>query len=42
MPAKEEKPTLPDIPLPNLTDTKFDALAQQHISPGQLNTTCTK
>ena len=35
--VKEEKPTLPDIPLPSVADTKFDSLTpnlHHHISPG--------
>jgi hypothetical protein len=35
--VKEDKPTLPDIPLPNVTEAKFDSLTpnlHHHISPG--------
>ncbi len=35
---KEDKPTLPDIPLPKISDAKFDTLTQNqmshHASPG--------
>ena len=39
LPVKEDKPTLPDIPLPKISDAKFDALTQNatthHQSPGE-------
>lgn len=35
--VKEEKPTLPDITLPSMTDAKFDTFTHQHASPGKLD-----